>query len=310
MVVILALGFPFSYAKAQRGRIITWVGATFTLQRRSLVAEIRQEILDDLRAQSETLAERNVVPLKDLKSYAGRSSHVAGLLEAWRPFLAELWAALCTANAKDTNAPKNTVWTVQILHTIQWIQSFLQGTSGSLSRTFRLDAYLNRGLRIEVTLDASPFGMGAYIKVQDKILQYYITEVSVHDEEILGFTRGSSEGQQISESLNALVAIRKWHRIWTQQRMRLKIRGDSVAMLYNSMTLRARTPSLALIAREIALLVAESSFMPDIGEHVPGIANIIADTLSRKYDPTVKDWQLPTALANARAVYVPLRDES
>ena len=48
--------------------------------------------------------------------------------------------------------------------------------------------------------------------------------------------------------------------------------------------MQPHSESLGIIAREIALDVAASSYAPDEVRHLPGIANKAADYLSRIYD--------------------------
>ena len=51
-----------------------------------------------------------------------------------------------------------------------------------------------------------------------------------------------------------------------------------------SMLLSLRVPAasqgLGIIAREMALVFARSEYIPDLAEHIPGIANKAADVLS------------------------------
>ena len=53
-----------------------------------------------------------------------------------------------------------------------------------------------------------------------------------------------------------------------------------------------------LIAREAALDIAEGVYRPTVGAHGPGVANVIADILSRWDEPGSKRT-LPPALAMA-----------
>ena len=46
-----------------------------------------------------------------------------------------------------------------------------------------------------------------------------------------------------------------------------------------------RSKASPIISREVALVYTESSFEPRVFEHLPGIANGIADTLSRLDEP-------------------------
>ena len=63
--------------------------------------------------------------------------------------------------------------------------------------------------------------------------------------------------------------------------MRLKVRSGSANALVMIMKMKAGGEGTGLIARLIALDIAEACYEPQIGEHVPGVANVLADYLSR-----------------------------
>ena len=56
--------------------------------------------------------------------------------------------------------------------------------------------------------------------------------------------------------------------------------------------------SLGIIARELALDIADSVYSPQLVTHVPGVANLAADALSRMYQPD-KRYKLPPILKDA-----------
>ena len=96
----------------------------------------------------------------------------------------------------------------------------------------------------------------------------------------------------------------------TVQRVRvlqLFSRLSSGGGLKKSMT--ARGSIGGLVAREIALELGDSSFSPQILDHVPGVANKLADTLSRKYQPGVK-YKTPQVLQGVEEVTPPVRDKA
>ena len=108
-----------------------------------------------------------------------------------------------------------------------------------------------------------------------------------------------------------LVALRLWADTWLRGRVRVRVRGDSVAMLTAVMHMKAAAGgSTILIAREIALDVAESAYAPDVGSHLPGDANVTADALSRRWDPDAGEWRLPLALAGATEAVAPQRNRA
>ena len=123
---------------------------------------------------------------------------------------------------------------------------------------------------------------------------------------------GSPNGQQVWESLNLLVALRVWKTFCKPGRVRLFVRGDSVTMLSLMTKMRPppESPGLTLIAKELALDIADGSYAPDLAEHVPGIANKGPDALSRRFMPRTADqgpWCVPASMPSFLEVKVPLR---
>ena len=108
-----------------------------------------------------------------------------------------------------------------------------------------------------------------------------------------------------------LVALRLWAPEWLQGRVRLRVRGDSVTMLTAVLHMQAAAgSSLILIAREVALDVAEAAYAPDVGSHLPGDANTLSDALSRRYSPEAPAWKLPGELAEAVEATPPARNRA
>ncbi len=75
-----------------------------------------------------------------------------------------------------------------------------------------------------------------------------------------------------------LVAMNIWHAKWAQQRVVLKTKGDNVAALTILVEMRPCGPTMAIIARELALRLAVLSFPPD-AVHTPGGAHVLAGRL-------------------------------
>ena len=179
----LGLGFNLSIQKGKRGSTVQWVSATYAIwpDRSGITISLKEEIETEVRELTETIMSSNVVSFKELRSYAGKVSHIAGVLMTWRPFLQEIWGALA---CKDSNAPHNCVWVKQCLSSLKWFSAFFQGTSGATSRSYPLYVHIGEGDRIEINLDASPWGLGGYLEVNGKITAYFISEVS-KDEAVL-----------------------------------------------------------------------------------------------------------------------------
>ena len=63
------------------------------------------------------------------------------------------------------------------------------------------------------------------------------------------------------------------------------MRTDNVAALTTLIKMQPHSNALGIIARELALDVGDSAYMPDEAIHIPGIANKAADVLSRLFVP-------------------------
>jgi hypothetical protein len=173
IMVWRCLGFPSSYREGQMGTSVTWIGANLVLQPDVVLASIKQNILDDLNAQLALAMSSNVMSKKDLQSLAGRANHVATLLVVWRPFLQQLWAAL----SSDTSAAlRNCVWTRMFRQAVVWLTAFLEGTSGSTTRPFSVLAYMGRQDCLEEIPDASPWGMGGILFIDETAILWFAVE--------------------------------------------------------------------------------------------------------------------------------------
>ena len=78
-----------------------------------------------------------------------------------------------------------------------------------------------------------------------------------------------------------LVALRLWASRWASKRIFLRVRGDSVSALTMVLNMTARGEGPSIIAREMALDVADALYVPNVAIHLPGAANCTADLLSR-----------------------------
>ena len=170
---------------------------------------------------------------------------------------------------------------------------------------------MGAGMFVELTLDASPWGLGGILQENGQIVSWFASDLTDFDFQFFKFQRGEAAGQQCWEALAALVALRVWKTRWRDQRLRLTVRGDSVAMLTVLLKFKAPTSSrsLGIVAREVALDVAEAVYSPDISEHIPGFTNRTADVLSRLNAPCKSGEEPPRVperlLAVPRAFPVP-----
>jgi len=137
------------------------------------------------------------------------------------------------------------------------------------------------------------------------ITEFFSDALTPQDETRFSHQIGDPRGQQTWECLAVWMAMLIWRAQWQQNRARLEVRSDSVAALTLLLKMKADGAGPAIIAREVALLLAEAPFVPTVCSHTPGLANVVADALSRASAPGPAEW--PPQLASARRVELPPR---
>ena len=320
-IIILwsVLGLPLAYKKGQCAAKVTWIG--FILQKLvdRIIVTVPAEKLEEIRDLILELGKSNIVSFSDLRSLAGKLVNISTLIPILRPFLDEFWAALVGADkandsdqvrgtAKSSSSvPPGCVWRKQIQPAMNWFYAFVTGHNGPLQRVFTLDAYLRQGDSVDIITDASPFGLGAWLRINEIPIAYFACPITDFDVSFFGFQRGDCKGQQCWEALAILVALRTWKLYWCKVRARLSNFADNVSALTALANYKARHSSMVnRVAREFALDLADAEFSPEFFVHIPGIANEVADVLSRKFDPS-KTFVLPAVLNQAKEYTVEVR---
>jgi hypothetical protein len=303
LLIWLVLGFPMSFPKAHSGKSLAWIGVQLTIGPGCMSAEITAERLAELLGTTERFLQLNVLPRKEVRSFVGQCQHVANTISVWRPFLADIWAALC---AEPSGAPANCLWLRQISTALHWLRAFLRRQKGSVKRVWTLAAYLGSASQVVITADASPFGTGAWLSINGRIVSWFSLPIFKVDAEVLRITEslGSCECQQTVECLALLQALRLWKTSWATVRVQLIVRSDNVTALFMTADLKGRGHGVRTVARELALDLGDGSFAPDLVVHLPGVDNDIADALSRRFQPG-KAFNLPAALSGVPEAVVP-----
>ena len=104
-----------------------------------------------------------------------------------------------------------------------------------------------------------------------------------------------------------LVAVMLWGPQWKNHPTTITLQSDHMAAL--ALAAKMKGKASKIIARELALAMSASSFMPRFVERVPGVMNSISDALSRLTDPT-KSYDIPEVLLGVRREIVPIRGEN
>ena len=308
------LGVRLAYKKASRGSSVQWIGASLTMHDQATYAsrlEVRAkpEIVQEVKAMTLEHENQNVCAKKALQTYVGKMNHIAGIVPVIRPFLSDIYGVI--HQTADSRAPNNCFWTKQWRHVTVWMREFLANEGEGLYREYRLQAYYGHGVRMQLVTDASPWGIGGYLVVNDVIFTYFTSSLTEHDVRVLQLQIGESSAQQIAEALSVLVALKLWCKLWQRPHVQLQIKSGNVGTLTLLRKLRTnyKSASLGLIVREMALLFGRSSYRPRILSHIPGLSNIIADSLSRLSQPN-GGKQLPKELASCHCTTAPVRNEA
>ena len=188
------------------------------------------------------------------------------------------------------------------------MRAFLAGTHGTLSRTYTLSAYLQEGDSDQIVADTSPSGLGAFLRVNGEIKEYAFDLITANDERVLKVKKMGSEGPQVWEALALLAVLRLWREHWQDKRVSLQVKSDSVSALILVVKMKTSGVGASILAREMALDIADALYEPTVCEHIPGIANVLADHQSRISEQA--GAPLPALLRHARRRYFEVRDAS
>lgn len=276
-----------------------------TVTKEEVRIEIPLEKITELETLSLDILKSNVTSLKLLRSYVGKAMYIASTIYTWRPFLSQLFAALVPCNS--SNAPRNCVWTKQLETPIYWILAFLHSLHDHRVRTWKVESYVRSGPQITIVWGASPWGFGALLLVDDRIVEYLADIPHAFEIELLKIVVGDCESQQLVESLAGLVCLRTWSKWWMQARITLSIRSDNMGALILFSRMKTSSSRNGIIAREFALDLGNAAFSPDIVQHIPGFTNITCDALSRL--PSGK-YSVPGHLTNIPRARLSIRDRN
>ena len=301
------IGFPVASHKATRGSRIKWIGMLICINFDSVSITIPEEKILELERLCLDFLESNVVPKRKLRTFIGKAMSIASVIYTWRPFLSQLHAALHTFT--ESNAPFTCVWTKQIESSLLWFMALFDSLKQHLVRTWTVDAFQGWGSQVCIIWDASPYGFGAFLVIDDVIVEYFHDVPHAFEVELLNLQVGDSESQQALECLGGLVALRTWSPYWMTKRVVLSLRSDNIGALVLLGRLKTSSLRNSILATEFALDLGNACFAPKVTEHIPGFTNQCCDALSRLHDPNMK-YATPSLLRDARRVDLPTRERS
>ena len=103
------------------------------------------------------------------------------------------------------------------------------------------------------------------------------------------------------------MALRLRKHYYRSHRAILSVQSDNVGELTVVASLKGTGTALGFVARELALDLGDCEYFPQIVSHIPGVANTLADVLSRRFDTSKQLWSVPVQLHSIPEASVPER---
>ena len=291
----VALGYPLAWSKASGGDAVTWIGATISAAADAVSISVPPGKVLEATAMLADLHGSGYTTAQQLASLAGKLSFFSGLVPTMRPFLSTLWAALYSdrdaqggalppgaASAPWVENRRRRIPLRRIKHGVAWFRAFFEGRRGTLTRTVPFDPQPSEFL--ELIVDACPWGIGGVeVLPGGRFGRWFAQPLLAEDLQIFNARIGDSAYNTLWEGLALLVGIRLFR--LEHRGTRVALRSDSLSSLLAISRGAARSRSLNVIVAELALLRAEQALDIVRLTHVPGVANIVADALSRQAAP-------------------------
>ena len=291
----MALGLRLSWAKKQFGPEITWIGVQTSASLEEIVFTVPAKFLDKLKTDLQGFLAAHAIPLKAMRSFAGGLSWVAGVFRWLRAFLSPLWAAIASAAGWQGPPGTATIGASQVRHALLWVQAFLEGHEGALARRIGVAPRTATSVT-QIVCDASPWGLGAILTVNDVPVSWLADAITDLDLDILGKARGDCRGQAVFEALCIAVSLRTWAAVWRDENSILVTRSDAIAALGALNKTSSSDPTMNRVAREVALDLSEGSYELDVLGHPPAQWNTATDALSRLFAPAPDRLDIPEFL--------------
>ena len=275
-------GFPIKLEKSDAGSSVKWIGAQLLADDRIKAATITipQEKIEELASKIREYSKKPIIGRRQLQSLAGALSFVAGVVPMMRPFLGGLWAVLATANDGALRAGK-LVHTRRVAVSFEWILALLEAEKAPLVRTVRA---IRKASGAILVTDASTWGLGGVLLLNGNPVEYFSCAIPYEFIRRTKAEPGLPKHMALWESLALLLAARLWLPKFPLGSV-VRVKADNLSALYLLLKGKARSPDMAIVAREIALDQALGVYEFTLLQHFNTKMNRISDPLSRQSDP-------------------------
>eukprot|EP00435_Cladocopium_sp_Y103_P075331 s22_g56.t1 len=253
-----------------------------------------EKFLSDLQERLEAWESKGMAPTKELKTLCGKISWLSGVLPRTKWMLRVFYAVLANREAeirggaeemrrarRDDSRPKEHLFPVKRLEGARVaLLEYLKVTKERPTRKISLSP--RDRARVSINTDASPEGLGAVLIINGQVIDVVASKVTAQDATDLNFELGASSSQGIVEGLALLVALKHWGTKLAGMTVDLTVQSDSVTALATMIQKRsAASPALNFLGAIMGIWM-ELFRVEDVQlQHIPGIANKVADWLSR-----------------------------
>ena len=213
-----------------------------------------------------------------MRTLAGLTSWMSGLMPQMAPFSRMLWAAASSTTATHVHVKQ--VWVP-----LRWLMALAAQEMAAVERRCtRREIFYT-----VVAFDGSLTGGGATLQVgvynikraaQSPYIEWMATHWSDEDLRAVDVTRGEPSGQARLEALTLTHAVRQWRHAIAASEGRLLFLGDAYGVLQDAVKFRAKDRILNELMGEIALTLAPLGHTADAA-HIWSECNKACDRLSR-----------------------------
>jgi hypothetical protein len=164
---MLAIGCNLSWGKGSRGAHCDWIGFNFRLTATHINATVMPQFADELEAQTIKINASTIASTKELRSYTGTRSHLAGIVLRMRwvvnvlhSVIASVERELASSTSSSRALRARLVPTKRFKLPLVWMTSLLKGRDTIMIRTLPLQ----RPPSIyPIITDGCPWGIGALL---------------------------------------------------------------------------------------------------------------------------------------------------
>ena len=314
LYTMAALGFRIALHKGIRAASVTWVGVRFQIMDiNTVVVSLPEKFIMDLVELLKSWHGRGMVASKELRSVAGRTSWLAGVLPRSRWVVSVFYATLMDADREErrqreegsATRDKSGLFYVKRLESARlWLVGYLEAAGKRPHRRMAIGGEL--GPQIKLMTDASPEALGGILMVNGRVVAAFSSKVTTKDAEELMFKMGESSSQAIVEALAVLQGIKLWRKKIEGTRVTLVVQSDSVVALTLIEKKANSSVSLNFLGACLSISLEEASVERVKTMHIPGAANLEADWLSRPSKWSTEP--VPTRLRNVNIAKLEGRD--